>query len=74
MDMKSAVYRRGRMVCQIVAIACAAVLLGIVNSDLRHWRFAFVASSMLIACGTISMIGGMVLARLERTEQEQDER
>lgn len=60
------------MVCQIVAIACAAVLLGIVNSDLRHWRFAFAASAMLIACGAISMIAGMVLARLERTEQEPD--
>jgi membrane protein YdbS with pleckstrin-like domain len=65
--MKSSTYHRVRVACQIIAIACAVVFLGIVNSDLRHWRFAFAASALLIAIGALSMILGMVFARREKT-------
>ncbi len=69
--MKSAVYRRVRVTCQIIAIACAVVLLAIVNSELKHWRFAFAVSALLIAFGALSMILGMVFARLERAAQQE---
>jgi peptidoglycan/LPS O-acetylase OafA/YrhL len=61
---------QARKVCQIVAIVCAAVLLVIVNSDLKHWHFAFIASAVLIAVGAISMLIGIVLTQIEKRDQK----
>ena len=57
--------RRVRVLCQVIAFACASVLLVIVNTSLKEGRFAFVTGVVLIAVGAVAVVVGILLASRE---------
>jgi phosphatidylglycerophosphate synthase len=63
-------FRKYRVTFQVTTIACGVLLLALGKTDLKHWQYAFLTSTILIAVCAAAIILGIVYALKESAAEK----